>query len=136
MFDCCVPTTVWVAHVSVTTGVVFSAVTKENGDVVGKMSVADVSKVDPGIGGAESIFGYGIIQVKGVGGGVTHITEQVSSLVIFHFLAHSLCALLSGELEYDGILTVIIIGGRDLLVVGLWVVVKFSVLVLLLVWLY
>ena len=40
--------------------------------------------MDPGIDGAESIFGYKFVLVKEVGGGDPYIIEQVASLVVVH----------------------------------------------------
>ena len=80
----CIPITAQVAHVGVAAGVVFSAIIKENGVVVGNIFVAAVSNVDPGIDGAESIFGYKFVLVKEVGGGDPYIIEQVASLVVVH----------------------------------------------------
>ena len=50
--------------------------------------------------------------------------------MLFIVLEYLLCASLSGALENVGMLTVLIIGGQDLLCVGLWMVVNCSVMVL------
>ena len=81
MFGCCTPITDWFVHAGVTVDVVSSAVIKENGVIVEKIFIADISNVDPGIDGAESTFQYSRVQVEVVGGGVPYIIEQVASLV-------------------------------------------------------
>ena len=69
------PHHIWGAHVDVADGVVFSAIIKEDGVVVSKIFVANISNLDPGICGTESRCVYGVVWVRGVEGGVPYIIE-------------------------------------------------------------
>ena len=69
MFGCGIPITVWVSYAGATVEVFFCAVIREGGGVVGKICVADVSNMDPGIDGAESTFGCVFFRSRELGEG-------------------------------------------------------------------